>query len=288
MNQKIISPFNLNIDFNDPAQNLKAFARVFVDIDPTKVAVGWFGGTVYSVIGDSSKIEPLIGIEGIGLTRTRPGDSGVYQVFNRELAFYKDLRTDDFIDNWTNPLNGESCEIFPIQNMTVNAEMSPIMKMDMEGTMVEYPFLPPWTFLGGYANSTFEIHASLPSELKPDKWPRESSGPMTRISEMFMRSCRIDDLANEDLTSVSYVGTWTRLSSWFPWMLMGQAEGHLYFRCYISKFNDLESLPATFLAKAEKEHAAYLEPPSFDSWGQRNDSTFNMWKKLRKPVPVNG
>ncbi len=100
--------------------------------------------------------------------------------------------------------------------------------------------------------------------------------------------CRIDDLANEDLTSVSYVGTWTRLSSWFPWMLMGQAEGHLYFRCYISKFNDLESLPATFLAKAEKEHAAYLEPPSFDSWGQRNDSTFNMWKKLRKPVPVNG
>ena len=285
MPKPIISPPGLDIDFNDPAQNLEAFTRVFVDTDPDKAAFGWYGGTIYAVIGDSSQLIPLLGMEGIGITKTRPMESGAgYQVTNRELAYYKDLASGQFIDEWKNPLNGRSCETFPIHNMTVSAEMTPMMKMDMEGTMIEYPFVPPWEFLGDKALSTFEIHASVPSELQPDTWPVESPGPKTRISEMFMRYCDIADLANKELTSIPYVGTWTRLASWFPWMLMGQTEGHLYFRCSMSSYDSLDALPATFLEKARKDHPEYLVTPDFSTWGQPTDSTFNMYKKERTPV----
>jgi hypothetical protein len=276
----------LNINFSDPKENLKAFTRVFSDIDPKKIAVGWYAGTVYSVVGDSSKVVPLLGVEGIGVRRTLPLESGGYRVFNRELAFYKDLKTGAFIDAWDNPMNGEKVETFPIQNMFVNADTAPIFEFDMEGTKIRQPFNPPWTVTGDWAMSLFEIHQSVKSELKPAEWPRESPGEFTRISEMFQRHARVADLNNPELTSVPTVGSWTRIASWFPWMLMGQAEGHLYFRCQTQKFGGISELPKAFLAKAEKGYAQYLEAPPADSWGkQPNDSTFNMYKRLRKPAP---
>jgi len=103
---------------------------------------------------------------------------------------------------------------------------------------------------------------------------------------MFMRYCQISDLANKDLTSVPYVGVWTRLSSWVPWMQMGQAEGHLFFRCSMTKYPDHGALPPALLAKAEKDHPEYLVVPEFKDWGLPNDSTFNTYKKERQPLPA--
>ncbi len=277
----------LNINFKDPTENLKAFTRVFSDINPNKVAVGWYGGTVYTVTGDSSKVIPILGVEGIGVRRVVPLDGGGYRVFNRELAFYKDLKTGEFLNTWLNPMNNETVEVFPIQNMFVNADTAPVFEFDMEGTKVKMPFSPPWTINGEWATSLFEIHQSVKSELQPEEWPRESPGKMTRISEMFHRHVRTADLANEKLTSVPTVGSWMRIASWFPWMLMGQTEGHLFFRCQTQKFGSVKDLPKAFLAKAEKEYPAYLDAPPVDSWGkQPNDSTFNMYKRLRKPAPA--
>lgn len=277
----------IRINLTDPKENLKAFTRVFSDINPDNVAVGWYAGTVYSVIGDSQKVVPLLGVEGIGVRRVVPLETGGYRVFNRELAFYKDLKTGQIIDSWTNPLNDEKVEVFPIQNMFVNADTAPIFEFDMEGTKIRQPFNPPWTVAGDWAMSLFEIHQSVKSELQPEEWPRESPGKMTRISEMFHRHVRIADLNNPELTSIPTVGTWMRIASWFPWMLMGQAEGHLFFRCQTQKFGSVKDLPKAFLAKAEKEYPKYLDAPPVDSWGkQPNDSTFNMYKRLRKPAPV--
>ena len=77
----IISPPGLDIDFNDPAQNLDAFTRVFVETDSSKYSVGWYGGVVYAVIGDSSQLIPLLQVEGIGTTRAeRKQDGPGYRV----------------------------------------------------------------------------------------------------------------------------------------------------------------------------------------------------------------
>ena len=61
--------------------------RVSFDIKPNAVTVGWFGGTVYGVIGDVQETIPLLGIEGIGINRTVPlpaEQGGGYRIFNRE------------------------------------------------------------------------------------------------------------------------------------------------------------------------------------------------------------
>jgi len=275
-----------DINFGDPSESLHQFTRIFGDVDPENFVSGWFEGTVYAVVGDSSKVIPLLGLEGIGTMRCQPVEGGGFRVFNRELAFYKDLRTGQFIDEWQNPLNGKRVETFPMHNMTVNAETAPILKMDVEGTEISMPFPASWQTVGDNVFSNFEIHLSVPSELKPEEWPMESAGPMIRISEMFQRAVRLSDLQNAELTSVPYTGTWTRLSSWYPWMLMGQAEGHMYFRANMAKLSSPDEIPAAFVEKAMQKHAAYLEPPNLDSWGQPNDSTFNTYVRERSPQPV--
>ena len=55
---------NTLIDFENPAENLKAFVKLTASLDPSAETAGWFGGTIYSVIGDQKKVEPLSGVEG--------------------------------------------------------------------------------------------------------------------------------------------------------------------------------------------------------------------------------
>jgi hypothetical protein len=222
------------IDFADPVQNLRAFMRLTADVDPAKETTGWFGGHIFAVV-DDQPLQMLCGVEGFGVMRVAPQKDGTYRVFNRELAFYKDPKTDEFVDRWTNPLTGEECEVSPIHNRIVNATVAPIVRQDFDGHMVERPFNPPWTFVDGQAFQVFELHAAFPNPMKPDKWPRESSGPVTRLSEIFQRTCRVADLDNPALSSVPSTGTWTRVGPWLPWMLMGQAPGHILYRTFINK-----------------------------------------------------
>lgn len=144
----------------------------------------------------------LCGVEGFGVMRVAPQKDGSYRVFNRELAFYREPKTDEFIDAWTNPLTGETCEVSPIHNRIVNATVAPIVRQDFDGHVVERPFDPSWTFLEGQAFQVFELHAAFPNPMKVADWPRESSGPVSRLSEIFQRSCRIADLDDPKPTSV--------------------------------------------------------------------------------------
>jgi len=85
-----------DIDLRNPSESLKHFTRIFGDTNVANATTGWFEGTVYANVGDNTKVIPLLGLEGIGTMRVEAVDteSGPgYRVYNRELAFYKDLRT---------------------------------------------------------------------------------------------------------------------------------------------------------------------------------------------------
>jgi hypothetical protein len=155
------------IDFTDPAQNLRAFMRLTADLDPNKESTGWFGGHIFAVV-DGKPLQMLCGVEGFGVMRVAPQKDGTYRVFNRELAFYKDPKTDEFVDEWTNPLTGEKCEVSPIHNRTVTATVAPIVRQDFDGHIVERPFNPSWTLLDGQAFQVFEGDGVAARIVRPD------------------------------------------------------------------------------------------------------------------------
>ena len=272
------------LDLSNPADSLRAFIKLTGDLDPAKETFGWFGGRIFSVMTDAP-LKPLVDVEGFGVLRVSPQSGDTYRLFNRELAFYKDPMSGEFIDEWTNPINGATCEVSPIHNAVVNAEVAPILKQDFDGTIVEIPFNPPWTVMRDRVFSTFELHTAFPNPMDPKVWPRESSGPITRISEVFQRIASKEQLANPDLTSADYGGTWTRVGPWLPWMLMGQTDGHILYRTFMDKTGPVSNLPRPLLELTEQRYPEFLQSPGDDTWGQPNDSSFTVYMAEREPVP---
>ena len=218
------------VDFTDPAQSLQSFIKLTGDLDGTKETPGWFGGTIFGDTKRNRPLKPLIGVQGFGVVRTEKQPDGSFRVFNRELAFYTDLKTGKFIDKWTNPYTKEVCDVKPIHNMTVNAHLivsekvGTAIEMDFDGTLMEVPLTLGWNNFGDKLFSTFEVHTGFPSELTPEKWPRESAGKFLRIAEIFQRVANLADVENPDTTSADYSGTWTRIGPWLPWMRQGMAD----------------------------------------------------------------
>lgn len=274
------------VDFGDPAQNLRAFVKLTGDLDPAAQTVGWFGGTVFAVTTPDKPLMPLFGVEGFGVLRVSPQPDGAYRLFNREIAFYKDLKTNAFIDQWTNPFTSETVDVVPIHNKTVNAEIAPVMKMDFDGTLVEVPFRPPWEIMGEKAFSLFEVHTAFPSPMQPAEWPRESAGPVLRVSEIFHRFTTLEQVEDADRTSCDYTGTWTRIGPWLPWMLQGQAPGHLLYRCFMDRTGSADRLPKALRERTERDYPEFFEAPGDDTWGGPNDSSFSVFMAERKPQPV--
>ncbi len=273
------------VDFGDPAQNLRAFIKLTGDLDPAVETVGWFGGHVFAVLGPDQPLQKILGVEGFGVLRVAPQPGDVYRLFNREIAFYKDPQTDEFVDTWTNPFTGEEVEVSPIHNLTVNAEIAPVMKMDFDGTLVDLPFSPPWWVQEEKAFSLFEVHTAFPNPMTPDQWPRESAGPVTRISEIFHRMTTLAEIEDAASTKADYTGVWTRIGPWMPWMLQGQVPGHLLYRCFMNRTGTADRLPAKLRERTERGYPEYFQAPGDETWGGPNDSSFSVYMQENEPKP---
>jgi hypothetical protein len=278
-------------DFSDPKQSLAAFIKLIGDLDPTKETPGWFGGTVFGDTRRDRPLKPLFGVQGFGVVRTEIQDDGSFKIFNRECAFYTDLKTGKFIDKWVNPYTNEECDVKPIHNMTVNAHLiisekvGTAIEMDFDGNLMEVPLPLGWQSFDEKLFSTFEVHTAFPNELKPDVWPRESAGKVLRIAEIFQRVANLADVENPDITSADYSGTWTRIGPWLPWMRQADADGSLLFRTFMTKLQSVDQLPADLKAIAEERLPEYFQAPSADTWGSKNDSSFSVYARENEPLP---
>ena len=279
------------IDFSDPVQSMRAFIKLMGDLDPTVETPSWFAGTLYADVRRDRPLKPLMGVEGFGVLRTERKSDTSYHVFNRELAFYKDLKTGEYLDKWTNPFTKEECDVKPIHNMTVNAHMvvsekvGTAIQMDFDGNLMDVPLPLQWINIGDKLFSDFSVHTMFPNELKPDVWPRESSGPVVRIGEIFQRVADLAELENPDVTRADYSGTWTRVGPWLPWMRQGQAEGNLVFSTFMTKLNSIDELPPVFRARIEERLPEYFQAPPPETWGGKNDSSFSVYAEENEPLP---
>lgn len=270
-----------------PVDNLRAYIRMTRSLDPAATTVGWFGGRIFSVIGDTEIIKPLFDIEGFGIGRTEPGPDGSYRCLWREVGYYKDLATGKIMETWDNPLNGETVEVYPINNDPVNAVLKPEFTLGFNATKDQHAptikFLMPWNFVGNNAMSAFDVNLDWKSPLDPKVWKRESPGERVRVSEY--QQWRVDraELEDKDTPSLKPYGSWNRVATWLPWMLMGQRTGHLFYRSHTLKLDRVEDLPKDILAYTEKRFPKYLTAQR--EWVEPNVSSFEMYARDRKPLP---
>ncbi len=280
-----------NLKYSDNFWNRDAYARMVGDLDFGKQKFGWFKGDVLGV-RPGERVRKLFGFEGFSYARLKKTDGDQYEKLLREVGFYTDPDTGDVLEEYRNPYTDELVKVVPIANDPFNQRIGPVRTLGgpsygglNKAKRKTIPFLLPWQEVGN--NKVLvarDIHLFYPSALQPEKWPRESSGKMNRVSEMFTFTVSKSDLANPDLTSIEHAGSWYRITPWLPWMLMGQAEGHCQYNCVQGAFHNTDMLSPKVRAYAEKHYPKYFEAP--EEWIEPSLSSLEWYSREQTPAPV--
>jgi hypothetical protein len=279
------------LDLTTGRGNQLAYARLQSDIDFGKQKFFWFRGYVAGN-RPMKKIDNLIGAQGFGVIRLNERDDGVIERMCREIILYTDLRTGEVLEEWDNPYTGETVNVVQVSNdpynYTIDKYFPPPPQfggLNKEKAPPKIPFILPWYQNGNRLDMEIHIHLAYPSALQPDKWPRESAGPIAQVSEMFAHHVTAEDMQNPDITSLDYSGTWNRVTPWLPWMLMGQMPGHCMYQCFMGTCgHPSEVLSRSAVDYAEKNYPKYFEAPT--TMEGESLSSLERYAMEQKPAPV--
>jgi hypothetical protein len=280
---------SLNLDFTKADDNLTAWVKLASSLEDGVETCGFFGGIQYADFGPQEVIQPLFRIQGFGMSRVTRLADGRYENLHRELVYYLDLKEDRILEEWTNPVTGETVEVFNTHNDPVNSYYAPVFKQSFGAAdsgieTVEFPFILPWDIFGDRAVVSFAVNTRWPSPLPPKKWPRENFGEWYRTSEYFQIHSSLADLNNPDMPKVSYSGAWQKIAPWHPWMLMDNRPGGIVGITNVFSLDSTDDLPPHVLAYTEKNFPKWLHAPT--EWADPNNATWETFARERKPAPV--
>ncbi|MGA1797214.1 DUF1838 family protein [Sphingomonas sp. 4RDLI-65] len=288
-----VPSFVTKVDFKDPKWNRDTYARMDGDVDPTREKLGWLKGTAWGV-RDNEKVRPLFGVEGFSLVRVKQLEDGSWRRMLREIVFYRDLDTGELLKTWHNPYTDEDVRVVPIANDPFNYTISDFLPeapsyggLQKTAPAPRKPFLLDWTEgPDGTLICQTGIDMIYPSALQPDKWPRESAGPMNRVSEHFVYTVKRADVENPRLTHIPHVGSWSRVTPWLPWMLMGQAPGNVNYLCTFQTLPNVAALPADLAAAARAMDPKWLSAPTTDYGPSLSSLEHYAHEQTPAPVPA--
>jgi len=282
--------FETKIDFTNPIWNRDTWARIQGDLNPENQKIGDVRGVIIGVKpGEKSK--ELCGFEAFLATRLVPQEDGTIRRLNKEVIFYTNPRTGEIIEEWTNPWTGEVVNVVQVANDPFNYTISEWLILapedfggDKKVEPRKIPLIFPWHQMSPtHLSLSTDMHLHYPNAMNPEKWVRESSGPMVQVSEMMRYCVPIAEIENPELTSVSFTGTWNRITPWMPWMLMGQEPGHTLYVGSMTGGPDHSVISPQALAYAEKNYPQFLNAPTED-YGPSH-SSLEIYAQTQEPAP---
>lgn len=283
------------LDLTTKEGNMEAFGKIYGNTDAGVAKFGWYDGYVMGV-APGGPVKNICGFKGMSAAKLIPNqDKPGWRKVLREVGFYYDLKTGEIIEEMENPYTGENVRVVHVANDPFNQTIEEYYPPppnygglnDQDKPWPKIPVIIPWNVTAdNRLIMERHIHLYYPAALDPAKWVRESSGPMNRVSEMFFFNMALEDIQNPDMTSVEYGGTWGRITPWLPWLLMGQAPGHVVYQCFMGGYDSLDAIPQDIVDYTAKNYEKYLTPPP-DDYGPSLSSLEN-YAREQEPAPPGG
>lgn len=280
------------LDLTSPRGNREAIARIMGNVDMKSTKFGWYDGIVHGV-KPGEKNRDLMGFTGFSCAKLLPSLEGKdpgYRKVLREIGFYTDLETGEVLEEWHNPYLDEVVKVVPIANDPFNFELTDYVPAPPNyGGLndIEFPKIPlqlDWSRKGNVLNMAHRINLFYPAALQPNKWPRESGSTFNQVTEIFLYQLDWSEMQNPNNTVVKTNGSWSRLTPWLPWMLMGPTEGHCAYSCFMGSSDTLESANPKAVEYAAKHYPKYLEAP--DVWEEPSLSSLEWYARRQTPAPL--
>ena len=285
------------LKFDDPRDNLYAFAKLWSTLDDEPV-LSSFHGIMFAHLPNRRSIA-LFGYAGTGLFQSRIRDNGHVQLRGKETGVFTDLASGDVLDRWENPFTGESVEVYNFLNDHVRGQLTTEMPQfefgdDDEPTLMNdtasrkrdgtVPFVLPWEVYGDRVHLAWDYCHGYTNPVRRDRWPRASTGEFINPSEHFYFTTSLAELEDRSCLSARYTAGFSRLSPWWPWMLMGESgvEGVLFGRMVSVKAGGSpDDVPRKVFDYVAEHYPRYLEAP--DDWD--DGVPLGTWEAYARDVP---
>lgn len=248
------------------------------EVDGKPVTYYWKGVAYSRVPGEADRL--LFKVEGMNVRHCGPlanAKSKVdFRLVTREILLYEDPVSGEVLKTWSNPWTGKTVEVMQVTNDPVNGNYS-VVGRDGKPTNLSFEVLGKQWWL------STPVPLFYTNPLAGDY--QQYVGGTYHATELFNFFGDIDDLNNRKRDSAGAAVSWQRLSSWLPWMEMGDRAGMLYFHTAGRKLDKWDDLSATMKAEIDSNYPEYRNPPPLDD--QRpNETSWTYFKKqidARKP-----
>ena len=280
------------LDLRTGVGNKLAYSRLNGDLDESKQKTGWFKGYIMA-IRPNKPILDVLGVAGFGVSRLEQQTDGSFAKILREVALYTDLRSGEVLEEYKNPMTNEVVRVVPIANDPFNYVIEDYFPQPPKfGDLnteepPKIPFILPWQQRGNRLDMEIHINLFYPNALNPNKWKRESSGPMMQVSEAFAYHVDAQKMQDPKYTSLPFSGTWNRITPWLPWMLMGDTPGHMIYSAFMGSGEDLEEVHSRqVLDYVEKNYPKYFTAPETYDPKTPSLSSLELYAIEQTPAPV--
>ena len=286
------------LNLGEPRDNLYAFAKMWSTLDDEPVLSSFHGVMFANIAGKKS--QPLFGYAGTGLFQSKILESGHVRLRGKETGFFTDLASGDVLESWDNPFTGETVEVFNFLNDRIRGELTTEMpRFDFgddsdeatlmnEGTVASsgntIPFVLPWETYGDRVHLGWDYCHGYRNPVAKARWPKASTHEFINPSEHFYFTTSLSELNDRSNPSAKYTAGFSRMSPWWPWMLMGESgiDGVLFGRMISVKAGGRpDDVPRKVYDYVAKHHPAFLESPT--DWDDGHP--IGTWEAYAASVP---
>lgn len=254
-------------DPKDPASVLRTLFRMRASEDG-RITMGWLKARRYGVV--DAEITPLFGMVTGTFARHRVLADGSIENTSFELAFYTDLDTGEVLDTLTMPYTGQTVEVPRLLLGPSKSRIRPAFHeltemTDREERTASAAAMRPVgstrleRWLGPVAVHDDKIWITEASSAS--RVPADPEAPSVVYSESVTSQAAYADVMNPALASVPSTLSYTGVTSWRPWMQMGDHPGHTTSSGFGSKAFAVDELPDDYRAMAERFYPEALANP---------------------------
>lgn len=257
------------LDLSKPEDNMTAFLKMRLSTTENEEVYFFASGKIYSFV-PGERDRPLFDFEMYNVGKIVKIEGG-YQMLTREVGFYKDLKTGEYLAKWENPWTKKTEEVIHVWNDPVN------QKFQLEGARGKWGV--SYTEMGDRVAMNTDIFLTYPSPLTVAEFPENSASDTYEAAELFQFFANKADLDNPTITNAPTEVSWTRIGPWLPWMGMGRRTGGLVYQTRGYKVKSWDALPKQMRDFVMNNFPEFKHAP--DANTAENETSWTYFKKLK-------
>lgn len=241
-------------------------------------------GHVWMYNPDGHRFTPFCSLENYNVVEYSHGENGVIHSRGYETAIYMKFGTDEVMEEWTNPITGETVKVHHYAIGPMMGTRDPdTVDADAGAENEERVIIPQalnWQLVGDTVYMPTDSDVAYRNPLQPDAWPRASAGETFGWNSFIMFAVKLRDLEDDTVEQALAHNWYQENIRWQPWMLMGQTPGRLVARGYGKKLR-WEDVPADRIKRMEQYVPGVLDR---DNWTEFQNE-FLWYLRTQKPQP---